>query len=498
MVTQPEDAPPTSDDARQTLNYLLARESADYIALMDVLEQAVTDLTPAEVADGLGAAGYALEGSQVETRLNALHGWGAVSRRTDESRILRHADLLRRNWRYTATPAGRQVHRFYRTVLLGTPVLREIPLPSLARAVDALETLVEEPDAPADRVTEHIGRLFTAHDDLDGALVGAEDALTGLADRFDLDHAATAELKEMLLSYATRVAVELGRGSSRAWRALDRLRPRFETLATTAVEFSEARVLIERGALLASRGGRVEDWIGLQAWFHPRAGRASRFELRLVRALPGMHANLRRLHTSSGTATNRARAIALARASAHPVHGTAILLAATGDHPWRKLHGHADDDDLGAAPPWRSGPAAPVPDLLRATGRSGPRGRPAAARDDAVARLTVAHRRELRAAEHREAVREILRTPPGEPLSERAARVALELLLAATRSPERSTRRTSERDGLACTVAEVALGSGVLVGPSWRVILPGREFAFHAPGAVVALVAGPPALEGAA
>ena len=52
------------------------------------------------------------------------------------------------------------------------------------------------------------------HDALDGALVGAKDVLAGLADRFDLDRDRTAELKGLLVDYATHVAVELRRGSA--------------------------------------------------------------------------------------------------------------------------------------------------------------------------------------------------------------------------------------------------------------------------------------------
>lgn len=45
----------------------------------------------------------------METRLDKLRDWTAASARTDTSRIPRHADLLARNWRRTATPAGRHV-----------------------------------------------------------------------------------------------------------------------------------------------------------------------------------------------------------------------------------------------------------------------------------------------------------------------------------------------------------------------------------------------------
>ena len=449
---------------------------------MDVLEASVTDLTPAEVTDALTRAGAQLDRRTVEARLDKLAGWDAVSARTDATLIRTRAELLSRNWRYTATPAGRQVQRFFRTVLAGTATMREIPLASLARVVTSLERLRDEPDGSADDTAELIGRLFTSHDDLDSALVGAEDALSALADRFDLDNEGTAELKGLLVDYATRVAAELERGAIRAHTALAALHVRYPALAEIAVAASDAKSLIEAGALTASRGGRVQDWNGLMGWFDPATGRAARFAMRLVRALPGMHVNLRRLHTSTGTATGRARALSFARACRDPQLGTAVFLAAVGDHPWRKLYDTADDDDLSRLPSWRAGPMVPVPELLQRTGRSGARGRPPAARDDTAARERVDAARADRRRAHDAALREILTGVPGALLSESAARVALAALMAAVRSRSRNGVRTSVSDGLACTLVHTGSGSAVLRAPTWRIVVPARVMTFHLPG----------------
>lgn len=472
------------DDSRRVMAYLIASESDDYIAVMDVLEGSVTDLSPAEVTSSLAAAGRPIELKVVEARLEKLRDWTAVSARSDSTRILRYADLLARNWRYTATPAGRQVQRFYRTVLQGTAMVREIPITSLNRVVTSAEALAATcaSGGPIDEESiDRIGVLFTSHDDLDGALVGAEEALAGLADRFDLDDDRTAELKKLLVDYATRLAADLETGSARAARALDALRHRFDDLAAAAVDASQAKALIEQGALTASRGGRSSDWEGLCAWFHPDTGRAARFSLRLVRSLPGMHANLRRLHTSSGAVSSRSRLLALARACADPAFGTQIFYGAVGDHPWRKLHGETDDDP-GRNPSWRGGPTVEVPDLLRSSGRTGPRGRGGAARNDTEAKALVEAARQRRARQHAEAVSEVLAASAGEVLSDRAARAALEALMAAVRSAPSGARRTASRDGLACTLLYTGTGMRVLTAPNWRVLLPGRHLVFHLPG----------------
>lgn len=465
-------------DSRTVLGYLLAPEADDYIALMDVLEASVAELSPAEVAQ---ASRRPIAVDVVETRLEKLRSWGAAHATTDTSRILRHSDLLARNWLYTATAVGRQVHRFYRTMLAGIPVVREIPLAGLNRVVRALESLR---DGSAADVAETISVVFVNHDDLDGGLVGAEDALAGLADRYDLDDAATAELRSLLVDYATRVAVELGDGAVLAAHHLAVLRPRFAELASAAVRASDAASLIERGALIASRGGRVPDWEGLAAWFDPVSGRSERFTTRLVRALPGMHANVRRLHTSAGAATSRTRALRLAAACGRPEVGTAIALAALGDHPWRKFYGEADDDDLTRTPSWAAGPPAPVPELLVLTGKGGSaRGRIPAARDDADARAAVEENRRRRQAEYAAAVVEVLSTAPGGRMSARAADVALTVLLAAARRSAVAGTRTATRDGLACTISDTSAADiAAISGPAWSIWTPARSVLFHRDG----------------
>ena len=477
------------DDARITLSYLNATESADYIAVMDVLEASINDLSPAQVTAALAAAGRYLPADVVENRLESLRDWRAITGTQDTSRILRHSDLLLRNRRYALTQAGRQVHRFYRTVLAVTVTLREIPLASLNRIVRTLETIRNGVELAPSEIAEQIRTVFVSHDDLDAALVGAEDGLTGLADRFDLDSDNTLELKTLLVEYATRIANELSEGSDVAAGLLAEIEDRFEDLARCSVEASDARLLIERGALTASKGGSVQDWVGLQSWFDPYNGRAERFSSRLVRALPSMHSNLRRLHTSGGTATNRTRALTLAKACRDTTHGPAIAVAVLGDHSWRKLYGASDDTDLTRIPSWAAGPQVVVPPLLRLSGRSGARGRPPAARDDAGAREVIHARRERRAREHDLAVREVLSAAPGAVLSERAVQVALATLMAAARQGPTRDRRSATKDGLACTVVYVGAGcdTPALIGPRFTIWMPARRVIFHLPGVRPAL-----------
>ncbi len=475
-------------DSRAAVGYLIRPEADEYIAIMTVLEASVTEVSAAEVRTELARAGRRLAADTVEARLDALIEMGAVSYQTNTSQVRRVADLLARNWRYTPTLIGRQVQRFYREFLTGAPTVREVPIGALNLLVVNLENLSAELathdalTAVSERHADAVTTVFASHDSLDSALVGAEDELKTLANRFDLDDEGASELKGILVGYATRVASELTTGSARAAAALDTLRGHYDMLAAASVSSPEARELIAAGALRASRGGRVEDWAKLREWCDPATGRAERFTRGLIRALPTMHANLQRLHTSSGTVTNRSRALSLARAALDAAVGARVFQAAVGDHSWRKLYGTADEDDAGRNPSWRGGPVVAVPELLRNKGRSGPRGRGTAPRDDRATKAEIEALRRHRQAQHDAAVREVLGWEPGVELSERAGRVALDSLMSAARASVKEGRRTATAGGLACTLVRARTGAGVLRAPAWQVVLPGRTPLFHLRG----------------
>ena len=71
----------------------MCRASDDYIAVMDVLEASVTDMTPADVVAALAAAGHPMQETATVMRLDKLRTWTAVSARTDHGRILRYSDI---------------------------------------------------------------------------------------------------------------------------------------------------------------------------------------------------------------------------------------------------------------------------------------------------------------------------------------------------------------------------------------------------------------------
>jgi hypothetical protein len=159
-----------------------------------------------------------------------------------------------------------------------------------------------------------------------------------------------------------------------------------------------------------------------------------------------------------------------------------IFQAAVGDHAWRKLYGQADEDEAGRNPSWRGGPQVSVPTLLRSTGRSGPRGRGSAPRDDTAVREQVSAARARRQAEHSAAVTAVLTAAPGQRLDEAAARVALAALMVAARARATGPARTGTSGGLACTLVHTGTATGTVEAPTWRVLVPGRIPLFHQPG----------------
>ena len=190
---------PTSsleEDNSAAVSYLVAERRSEYVAIMDVLEASIADLTPPELTRELARAGLVLGEDTVEERLDQLRTWGVVHASTDQSKVQRHSDLLARNWRYSPTVAGRHTHRFYNEFLRSAPAAREIPLTALAEVVRSLQVLHAwiggDPSVDA---RSAIARVFVQHDAIDGGLLGAEDSLTGLVDRYDLDADHTSTLR---------------------------------------------------------------------------------------------------------------------------------------------------------------------------------------------------------------------------------------------------------------------------------------------------------------
>ena len=418
-------------DARGVVAYLLAPESSDYIAIMSALDSSPYDMTPADVCEAMRENDIHMDVKVAETRLEKLRSWGAAAGRSDHSHARRVQDFINRSFRYSATLHGRDTQRFYIGRLSNTTLSREIPLQSLKTVVNALEALARPDTSTADEWTSaRINEIFIAHDDLDGLLVGSEETLIKLSDRFDLDTNNTVEFKSILVNYATRIAAELERNSARAAHALARLAPEFPRLAQLTVEQSAAADLIRRDLLSASKGGNVRDWQALAEWFDPLVGRSARFNSRMVLAIPTFHANLRRLHTAGESGTSRSRALTLARACLH--------------------------EEI----------------------------------DDTAAREEVELKRVHRQVMHRKYLKEILAAKPGAILSDGAARVAYKTLCKAARRPVRDGRREADREGLACSLFRTETATGVLRAPSWSVWLPGREMVFHVPKTPAAVPAG--------
>ncbi len=454
--------------------YVMSTVREEYAAIMDVLDQAVDHLTPAQISVQLEASGIDLHPGVVAQRLRALRDtFLAVSGQPDND-IERWQELNGARWRYTATAQGRQVQRLWTLLAAEGMVQREIPLDGLARIREALAALGEAV-APEDLV-KLAGQAFVEHDHLDASLVGQADILAQLAVRFDLDAAGTAELKQLIVEYATHVVVHLDREVVAVHAQLVRLRPRFAELAAACRAQSRAGALVARGVLAPSRGAQEGDWEQLLSWFAPASGRSARFGLQLVRAIPMMHANLRRQQSVAGPGTLRAKALSLAAACRDARRGEAVFRASLADRPWVKLHTCAEGEG-GEVVSWHAGPRVPALAMLRASGQSGPRGTVAPRRDRAQAAREVARERERVEAEQRAAVAEVVAGVF--PLSDGACRLALRAVMAAARGVEVGGVRAGRAGGVGCVLTAVEGALGRVDGVGWSVLVPGRQVAFH-------------------
>ncbi|MFJ3214181.1 DUF2397 family protein [Streptomyces flaveolus] len=475
------DAGMTAGDPARVVGYVLSPLRGQYLAIMDVLERSVDHLTPAEVRAALAAEGTELSLATVTRRLRALSDTFLAASGRPDSDVERWNELNGARWRYSATPRGRQMQRLWRHLASDGLVPREIPMDGLARIHRALGAMHGD-QVPDTTLSELAGQVFVEHDHLDGALVGQADMLAHLADRFDLDLRATGELKQLILEYATHVVTHLDTAVVRVHAELCRLRPRFADLAAARRAQSPAGALVARGVLAPARGLRAADWEHLLGWFSPGTGKAARFALQLVRAIPMLHANLLRHQSVGGPATLRARALSLAVACRDPRYGRAVLRQALADRPWTKLHTVAEAD-AGEVVSWHEGPRVAALAMLRATGQSSPRGSVTGRkpRDESEA----VRRRAERVARHGAAVAEVL-AGGGGPLSEDACRLALRAVMAAARAPQDAAGRVGQAEGVGCTLVAAPEVTGRVDGVRWSVLVPGYRMLFHPPAAVTA------------
>ncbi|MFD9047211.1 DUF2397 family protein [Streptomyces zaomyceticus] len=447
----------------------------EHTAIMGVLDQAVDHLTPSEIAVELAARGVTLHPVVVAQRLRALQDTFLAVWGQPDNEIERWQELNGARWRYTATAHGRQVQRLWSVLSAEGMVQREVALDGLARIRDALTALQGEAVAPQ-AAAKLAGQVFVEHDQLDASLVGQSDMLARLADRFDLDAEGTGELKQLIVEYATHVVVHLDREVVAVHGLLVGLRPRFAELAAACGSQSRAGALVARGVLAPSRGAQQGDWEQLLGWFAPASGRAWRFGLQLVRAIPMMHANLRRQQSVVGPGTLRAKALSLAAACRSSERGEAVFRASLADRPWAKLHTCAEGEDSEVIS-WHEGPRVPALAMLRASGQSGPRGPVPPRRDREEAAREVARERERAGAERRAAAAEVLAGVF--PLSDRACRLALRAVMAAARGAEMDGVRAGCSEGVVCTLTGVEGAVGRVDGVTWSVLVPGRQVAFH-------------------
>jgi hypothetical protein len=128
-------------DPARVVGYVLSPLRGQYLAIMEVLEQSVDHLTPAEVRAALAAEGTELPLATVTGRLRALSDTFLAASGRPDSEVERWRELNGPRWRYSATPQGRQMQRLSTQLACDGLVPREIPMDGLSRLQQALAAM---------------------------------------------------------------------------------------------------------------------------------------------------------------------------------------------------------------------------------------------------------------------------------------------------------------------------------------------------------------------
>ena len=454
----------------EAVRYLTAESNRDYVAIMDVLVDASFDLTPSKVSDHLAVVGIDLPVDITRQRLIKLHQWQVVSETTALDSFSSFKDFQASRQEYAVNALGRAVHHFFRTTLAGDQRPRAVDLNHLQTVVRALETLADDIYMSDTAFAENISTLFTSHEQLDAALIGAADTLSALMIRFDLDDDGAAELRGMLNAYSTSLQYELDMATDRGHKALTKIRPNFPLLADRYASVSVGADLVASGTLIGQRGTVVDHWRTLDHWMDPRDGRAERFNRDMRRAVPTFVTNVRRLLETNRGST-RDRAIALAKAAGDATHAAALFATATGDHSWTKFaHISIDEPQSAPYPSWEHGALVPLPRFTKHGAATGGRGRTAGPRDDSAARAQARAEREAELAASSDAAVAAIEIGMGSQLPDAAARLVLAAINAGVGSDE--TLSGMDEDSLVLVVQQAAPGArSLLIAPTWKYLV---------------------------
>jgi uncharacterized protein (TIGR02677 family) len=388
-TSAPDAAPGPDSDRSANLSlyrYLAADEVSDYLAIMRVATGTLlADLSGADVAAAVTAAGHPMDSDTAETRCRQLVAWHNLVRSVRDTRVTSIAAYQRSRSRYQVSKLGGHVQRDVQQVLDSADGAREVAREMLGRISDSLDRILV--------VAGSLGRLSNDPDDLAGHVTGVftdqrlftESVtdfyayLSGVLTRYDLAGDEYARFKDLLLAYVEMISADVARNAPAILTRLTTLLPLIDdVIAALPAGLGDTQlIVVER-----LPGRTRSEWEQLAAWYGAADTTSGPEQLRSAagQALRQLLANARRILTPSGTGvTRRADFLKLAGWFHTADNDTAHRLydAAFGAWPSRHLALGPDYETPRARPTdswWDSDPVE-VPVTMREHGDRTTRGR---------------------------------------------------------------------------------------------------------------------------
>ncbi len=385
--------------------YAVAEKASLYVALVDALMEAKErfqlQLRPAEVARPL----VDVEVEEVADALEALFGWGNVTRFYDPAAPETLDQFYAKRFLYQLTEAGVAAHegiRAVRRVGLDTGRLSGVLLPAIVDGLKAIDIEASTGAADPARLYNLLVALFASFSELAENAARYMDALSVEIATITTDDESFLHYKRAVFAYLDEFVGRLSEKVPEIAAAILELEPRMDGLIELAAGADEAPV--REGEDNGVRHSFADRWSGVKAWFVARGDEApiaDSLRLAMLDAINRILAAVDRLHERHLRRVSReADFTQLACWFAGMGGDEAALLWDRAFGLWSPRHfaERAGDEEADRNESfWTAAPAEVVPRLRAAGARAGP-GRPArsasyaAAKALGLAEIRDAHR----------------------------------------------------------------------------------------------------------
>ena len=390
-----------TDTALRVFAYAVYEKAPLYVAVIDALMEAKErfqlQLRPAEVARALEEVTAEREhvtAEEVADALEALFGWGNVSRFYDPAAPATLDQFYAKRFLYQLTEAGVAAHegiRAVRRVGLDTGRLSGVLLPAIAEGLKAVDTEAgAEPAPDPARLYNSFVSLFASFAELADNAARYMDTLSVEMSIITTDDQSFMAYKRAVFAYLDEFVARLSQQVPEIEAVITHLDPHIAELIDIAATADQAPVLT--GQDDGVRRSLTDRWSGIRAWFVSESDApsiADSLRLAMVDAINRILSALDRLHERHVRRVSReADFMQLARwlAGMDDHDAAALWDQAFGLWSARHFAESAGDEELHRHLSFWAAPPAEVAPRLRTSGARAAPGRPAKAPSYAVAK----------------------------------------------------------------------------------------------------------------